>query len=571
MRLAGRKRGDAEHPTAFISYAHTSEDWRRTVLRFTNALRKDGGIDAEMDLYSQVSHRRWSTYGPKQIETKDFTLIAIDKTFKRRWMGDEKPGVGAGVGRESAAIRAIFDRDQDEFYRRVKVVLLPGADRSDIPDDLECEFFKIRSFDLPGIELLVRNLRGRPEFEKPPLGKAPPLPTTPIEDREPDEEAEDDEAEVVGELKERLRETWDELGELASSSVPADEARREELFGEGGDLQGEIDHLERVRSENDLRRQAAWQGTALVVLAVVLFAVGVAITGWAFAAEDEPSRPPVTATARGVTLTAPSGWQLHGDLPGVDGLGIRSPIVLVPGARADDSAGGLSVVAGIGGATGSTLLPASYRERLGKGTRRSTVALGPLQAYRYRGLRTADGRPLTIFVAPTSVGTAIVACQMPSGEEVVAAAGLCSRIAGTLRLARGTPYPIGPSPAFGHTLRKQLGRLRERQQDGLAKMGTANQATAEAEAATAIAVAYNDAAHTLAVMPITPQSANGKAGIVIALRRLRSAYDHLARAAKKENVDGYATATETIAAGEKRALRRLTDLRALGYAVGKAD
>lgn len=95
---------DPTRPTAFVSYAQ-SGDWQKTVLQFTAALRRVGGVDAELDLFHSSDHRQWTTFGPNLIDKSDFTLVAVDAAYKRRWEGDEVEGVGAGAAREAAAIR----------------------------------------------------------------------------------------------------------------------------------------------------------------------------------------------------------------------------------------------------------------------------------------------------------------------------------------------------------------------------------------------------------------------------------------------------------------------------------
>ncbi|MGN6202237.1 MAG: SEFIR domain-containing protein, partial [Solirubrobacterales bacterium] len=168
-------------PTAFVSYAQSSRPWQETVLDFTTALRNPGGVEAEIDLFHDVDHQRWATFGANLIEASDFTLIAVDAAYKRRWLGREEKGVGAGVAREAAAIRAIYERDQEEFLKRIKLILLPGIGEEDVPGDLlgDCERFAVGSFDLMGLEGLLRSLYGRPAFPKPDLSPiAPPPPPT---------------------------------------------------------------------------------------------------------------------------------------------------------------------------------------------------------------------------------------------------------------------------------------------------------------------------------------------------------------------------------------------------------
>jgi hypothetical protein len=171
-----------ERPTAFVSYAQASPEWQRVVVQFTTALRTVGGVDAEMDIFHTSDHQQWTAFGPEQIRTSDFILVAVDPAYKARWSGTNEGHVGAGAAREAAAIKSIFEKGQQEFLRRVKVILLPGADKADIPDDLLGfgERFGIKSFDEAGLEALLRSIWGKPAFPKPPLGDIPVLPPAAI-------------------------------------------------------------------------------------------------------------------------------------------------------------------------------------------------------------------------------------------------------------------------------------------------------------------------------------------------------------------------------------------------------
>jgi SEFIR domain len=183
--------GDPARPTAFVSYAQ-SGDWQKTVLQFTTALRRVGGVDAELDLFHSSDHRQWTTFGPNLIDKSDFTLVAVDAAYKRRWEGEEVEGVGAGAAREAAAIKAIFERSQTEALQRVKVILLPGSQEDDIPGDLFgfSERFAIAAFDSDGLEKLLRSLWGKPAYPKPALGPIPVLPPLAIAELQ-DQDSED--------------------------------------------------------------------------------------------------------------------------------------------------------------------------------------------------------------------------------------------------------------------------------------------------------------------------------------------------------------------------------------------
>jgi SEFIR domain len=173
-------------PTAFISWAHSSSSWapartrrwRQTVVDFATSLRVIGGIDADLDLWHLATHEDWSTFGVSGIRDSDFVLIAVSDAYRQRWEDTEDPSVGAGAAREANAIKSIFDLDRHDFRRRVKVVLLPGAEVDDIPLELlsSTERIRIEKFDLHGLAPLWRSLHGLPDLTKPPVGPVPSLP-----------------------------------------------------------------------------------------------------------------------------------------------------------------------------------------------------------------------------------------------------------------------------------------------------------------------------------------------------------------------------------------------------------
>jgi SEFIR domain len=152
--------------------------WRQTVLDFATALRRIGGIDADLDLWHTADHTNWSTFGVSGIRDSDFVLIAVSSAYRERWEETGSPREGAGAAREANAIKAIFNRDRAEFGRRVKVILLPGATVDDIPFELvaSAEHFPIERFDVDGLTALLRSLHGKPELRRPPLGRVPALP-----------------------------------------------------------------------------------------------------------------------------------------------------------------------------------------------------------------------------------------------------------------------------------------------------------------------------------------------------------------------------------------------------------
>lgn len=170
-------------PSAFISYAHGDTRWDATVLDFATALRRVGGIDADIDQWHLIEGQDWSTYGPAAIDDSDFTLLAVSPAYRHAWEGRNPPVRNAGAAREAATAKAMFDRDQSEFRRRVKVVLLPGADAECIPSDLfTLRRFEVKTFDPLGLDELLRSILGKPRNVKPDLGPLAALPPSTVAD-----------------------------------------------------------------------------------------------------------------------------------------------------------------------------------------------------------------------------------------------------------------------------------------------------------------------------------------------------------------------------------------------------
>ena len=166
-------------PTAFISYAHShsswdgrrTEEWRTTVLQFANLLCSMG-IDAELDQYhAHDPEVDWNRFGIGAAQRADFVLIAASRAYRERWEGENEPTEGSGAVREANTLMGEFNADQDSFQRRVKLVLLPGADEDDIPKDLSnLQRFIIREISEEAVEDLYRTLTGQPATPKPPIG-----------------------------------------------------------------------------------------------------------------------------------------------------------------------------------------------------------------------------------------------------------------------------------------------------------------------------------------------------------------------------------------------------------------
>jgi len=172
-------------PKAFISYAHTSEGWTEAVnerwmadvLRLAVVL-SGMGIDVDVDqFYFEEPGIDWNRFGTLAVEDSDFVLIAVSPSYRERFEGTNDPSVGAGAVREADAILGILNQGQDEYRRKVVVVVLSEASGNDVPTQLSGhQRFTITEVSQDGVESLFRLLSKQPATPKPPVG---PLLETP--------------------------------------------------------------------------------------------------------------------------------------------------------------------------------------------------------------------------------------------------------------------------------------------------------------------------------------------------------------------------------------------------------
>jgi hypothetical protein len=173
-------------PTAFITWAHrhssmsteAAQEWERQVAEFATTLRQIG-VDVDVDLYHlDDAEVDWTRYGPDAIRGRDFVLVAASPAWKERWEGTNHPAEGAGAAAEADALKGIFQQDQMNFQRRVKIVLLGGQQAGTaVPAELwRLARYEIEPEDPDSALPLLRAMTGQPRYLKPPLGAVPILP-----------------------------------------------------------------------------------------------------------------------------------------------------------------------------------------------------------------------------------------------------------------------------------------------------------------------------------------------------------------------------------------------------------
>ncbi|HEX4435909.1 MAG TPA: hypothetical protein VH061_03860 [Solirubrobacteraceae bacterium] len=169
---------DKDPTTAFVSWAHGDDAWEETIARFVFTLR-ELGIEADVDLFHlNDAAVNWATYGAVAATKSDFVVVAVSSRYRERWEETGDPTVGAGAAREANVLKTLFDQDRHEFYRKVKLAVLPGATEADVPVELgsAVQRFDVRTLDSNGLDGLVRTLTGQPSYIPPPVGAIPILP-----------------------------------------------------------------------------------------------------------------------------------------------------------------------------------------------------------------------------------------------------------------------------------------------------------------------------------------------------------------------------------------------------------
>ena len=312
------------------------------------------------------------------------------------------------------------------------------------------------------------------------------------------------------------------------------------------------------------RSEGGRLGTFGILLAFVLLGVLGLTIGLASAGGDsEPPGNSASVKAGAVGLEAPPGWSMAVSQR-ISGLPLENSRTI----HLARSPGWGAIVVGVSPAEGKTLLPETLRPAANRGPAPVPVALGHLQAIRYRRLRVGNANPaLTVFVLPASTGVPTVACE-PTGGHRQAFLRHCESVATTLRLRHGSAFPLGPSVPLAQRLKRQLSTLGHRRRQLRGKLAAASKPASQAAFATSLAAAFRSAAHVLGSARVSPQGERDLAAVVRSLRGARDAYKQLATTARDEDVSGYSEAAARVRKAERSVNTNLHALRDLGYRVG---
>jgi hypothetical protein len=303
------------------------------------------------------------------------------------------------------------------------------------------------------------------------------------------------------------------------------------------------------------RRRVALFGAGAVLL------TGAVVGGVVLAGGGGSELPKVTGAPlqnADLALTVPKSWSER-PVPDIPGLHPRKAIAAEPGSA------GYVAAELVTGRTDPTLLPPKLRSALKeRQPKAETITVDGLRAYRYTALRPRGlEESLRVYVLLTTGGVATVACN----TSPAASADDCDGIAGTLKLKSAKALPIGPTEAYGATLKKTFATVETGIAAAALKLIDASGApAAEASVWRRARRLYQGAIAELRGGRLNPLDAGLNAKVTSAFKALASAYGQLARAARRKDAAAEDRAQRALNRADARIDAANAALERVGYA-----
>lgn len=299
-------------------------------------------------------------------------------------------------------------------------------------------------------------------------------------------------------------------------------------------------------SPSAIRRRSA---VLLLAVPVAAAALGVllAVAFGGGGGEPGPAPPPRPAvvSAGHVRLVAEGGWTRTASprpVPGLDG----GP------AASLRSSGAELTIAELAPASAS-LLPAALARGNGGGPGQPRVERhGALSMWHYADV-LGPSRPVDVYVAPTTAGTATVACARSTGTV-----DRCARALDGLALVGASALALGPDAAQRERLPAVLAGLNRRRGADRASLAHASTPRAAGTAADRLSRAHLSAFRTL--RPLAPAGEDA-AGVAPLLARLAFRYRVLATSLRRHDDRAVRRIAREIGADERRLSAALADAR----------
>jgi hypothetical protein len=261
------------------------------------------------------------------------------------------------------------------------------------------------------------------------------------------------------------------------------------------------------------------RGPAIVGLMVAGALAAGGVAGTLAAGGDAAPAPQARATAAGMSVDLPNGWQQR---PAEAGRLEANP--------AREPASGLAVAVSKGG--------------LQRSDRATPVLLGDYEAWRHDAAPTEGGGRLARYVIPTRSGKVDITCTASPGAAANTLA-LCERAASTLQLGDRRAVALAAVARAEQRWRSAARSLRDARESGRAGLAQARRQPAQIAAAEALARTHERAAARFGAL-------SAGAPVAKAASEVAVAYRALARAARSNSAGSWAAARAEVRAAEGR-------------------
>jgi hypothetical protein len=262
------------------------------------------------------------------------------------------------------------------------------------------------------------------------------------------------------------------------------------------------------------------RGPAVVGLLLASALVAGGVAGTVAAGSDNPPAPRPQATAAGMSVELPEGWQQR---PAEAGRLEAQP--------KRDARSGLTVV-----------VSDKALQRSDSGT---PVLLGDYEVWRHEATPTKGGGQTARYVIPTKTGKVEITCAAAPGSPPNTLA-LCERTASTLRLGSGGRTLALSAVAEAQELwRLAASRLRIDRADGRRTLSQADRQAEQIQAAEGLARIHERAATRFAGL-------SGGDPVAKAARETAASYRALAQAARSDSASSWAAARVEVRSAEAR-------------------
>jgi len=158
-----------ENPKVFVSYSHSSDEYKEKIRDFAIMLRSHG-IDATIDEWEITGGNDLNSFMEKAIKEADKVIIACDKVYTDK--ANNRSG-GAGIETYIISPDVYKKHDQNKY---IPVIFEKDVDGiAYMPDYIKTRFYYDFTEDNYQFseEMLIRDIFGKPKYTKPPMGNKP--------------------------------------------------------------------------------------------------------------------------------------------------------------------------------------------------------------------------------------------------------------------------------------------------------------------------------------------------------------------------------------------------------------